>query len=190
MDELVKGVRKPKHKIALFLCGSSGTGKTSSVNRVIEDAGLRTTFVYLNADKLRDTVRSYEALQELAFRIMKEGYSIVWDKTCRNVGETQKEIMEFKKHGYKTILSMLYANVDTVVKRVSSRTEQPIPEDVVRRIFRELRSKAERYLETDVDELFLYNNDRTLTLIFHKNKKHVTCLSPKTKFYFDISEYC
>ena len=190
MDELIKGVRKPKHKVALFLCGSSGTGKTSSVKRVIEDAGLRTTFVYLNADQVRDTIKSYSALQETAFHIMKEGYSIVWDKTCRNTGETQKELVEFKKHGYKVVLAMIYANVDTVVKRVSKRVEQPIPEHIVRSIFRELRFKAERYLETDVDELLLYNNDRTLTLIFRKDKKHVTCLSPKTKFYFDISEYC
>ena len=189
--KLTKGVRKTKHKTVLFLCGSAGTGKTSSVQHVLRDAKLSTTFVYLNVDQLRDHITKYKQLQDLAYQIMKDGYNLVWDKTCRNVGDGLSELEQFKKHGYRTIVSMLYAELDTVVDRVAKRVNQPVPEDIVREIYQNLEDAAPRYLNKSfIDEVFLYNNEHTLKLMFHRQKKQIQCHSPDTKFYFDVSEYC
>lgn len=187
-ESLIKGVRKSKHKVALFLCGTAGSGKTSSLQHILRDVKLTTTYVYINVDLFRDKVKNYYDVQELAYRAMKDGYSIVWDKTCRNTGDTMREIQEFKKHGYRTITAMLYVSLNTALDRVSKRTTQEVPEDVVRSIFRELSKKAERYMGI-ADEVFLYNNEHTLTLLFHREKKEITCVS-NSKFYFDVSKYC
>lgn len=176
-----------KHKTVVFLCGSSGTGKTTSRDSILRDVKLKTSYVYLNIDMMRDKVKTYPELQTIAFRAMKEGYNLVWDKTCRNIQDTQNEIKAFKEHGYKTIFVMLYADLDTILKRLSSRTEQHVPEEIAKQIFKELSRKAERYMNNpNIDELYLYNNDHSLKLIYHRSKKAVYCISPDSEFYFDV----
>jgi hypothetical protein len=179
--------RHKKHKTAVFLCGSSGAGKTSSLETILKDVKLKSSYAYLNIDTMRDKIKSYKELQETAFHIMKEGYNLVWDKTCRNVKDTTHEISEFKKSGYKTIGVIVYAELDTILARLSKRTEQPISEEIAKGIFNELSRKAEKYMnDPNIDELFLYNNDHTLKLIYFKGKKEVHCLSPNSKFYFNV----
>lgn len=189
--KLTKGVRKSKDKIAIFICGSSGTGKTTSRDALIKDAGLKRTFVYLNIDDNRDIISTYTELQKVAYRVIEDGYNLVWDKTCRNTQEVLEELAILKKHNYTTIVSMVYAELGTVLKRVSLRTQQPIEKDIAKGIYSELKRKAHRYMESPhVDEIFLYNNQSTLKLVYHKEDKEVECISPESNFYFDLKPYC
>lgn len=189
--KLTKGVRKSKDKIAIFICGSSGTGKTTSKDTLIKDAGLTRTFVYLNLDDNKDIIKTYAELQKVAYRVIEDGYNIVWDKTCRNTRDIFDELMVLKKKNYKTVISMVYAELGTVLKRVSLRTHQPVPPVILKSIYDELKRKAHRYMESPhVDEIFLYNNQNTLKLIYHKEDNEVECISPESKFYFDLKPYC
>ena len=49
---ITKNVRRAgKHKKAIFMCGAAGTGKTSSRAKFLADAGITSSYIYLNPDK-------------------------------------------------------------------------------------------------------------------------------------------
>jgi predicted ABC-type ATPase len=194
--KITRNVRRPaKHKKAIFTCGASGTGKTTNRSQFLKDAGLKTTHVYLNVDRLRYLAGSHEKgqvlLKHLVRRSIDEKYSILFDATCRD----RKHIIELMKilkaEGYLIILAMTYAHLDTVIERAAKRVTQSIDEEIVRDIYQHMKKNAETYMNIDeIDEVYLYNNEETSTLIFHKNKKRIQCLSPDSEFYFDVSKYC
>lgn len=199
MDEiykqLTKGVRRPKHKVALFLCGAAGSGKTSSLNMFLRDARITTTFVTLNIDQARPLVGTQEetrkVFQELINKTIEDGYSFLYDGTCRDKSNILARIRTLKEKGYKVILGITYASLKTVLERVKRRVEQPLDENVVRDIYAHLKKNVELYMSvTEIDEVYLYSNETTSKLIFQKTKKRVDCISPDSNFYFDVSKYC
>lgn len=199
MDEiyhqLTKGVRKSKHKTALFLCGAAGSGKTTTRSMFLKDAGMKTTFVTLNIDDIRPIVGSQDAARtvfgELVKKTMQDGYSFLYDGTCRDKSNIVSRIKDLDKNGYKVVLGIVYAPLDTVLKRVRQRVSQPLEEKLVKDIYEHLKKNVETYMTMDeIDELYLYNNETTSKLVFHKSKKRVQCILPDTEFYFDVSKYC
>ena len=189
---LTKGVRRPKHKVAMFMCGAAGTGKTSLRDRFLSDIGMKSSFVYLNLDEIKtDKSTAREILKSLVRRTVEDGYSLLWDATCRNKSEILAEMGSMKSKGYKIVLGMVYASLNTVLKRIKKRTEQPVEESVVRDIYQHMMRSAEVYMNKDViDEIYLYNNEKDAILMFSKSDKSVQCHSPHLKFYFDVSKYC
>jgi len=189
---LTKGVRRPKNKVAMFMCGAAGTGKTSLRDRFLSDIGMKTSFVYLNLDDIKaDRNTAREILKSLVKRTVEDGYSLLWDATCRNKSEILAEMSSMKSKGYKIVLGMVYASLNTVLKRIKKRTEQPVEESVVRDIYQHMMRSAEVYMNKDsIDEIYLYNNEKTAILMFSKSDKSVQCHSPDLKFYFDVSKYC
>lgn len=189
---LTKGVRRPKHKVAMFLCGAAGTGKTSLRETFLKDVGMKTSFVYLNLDDIKtDRTIAREILKSLVRRTIEDGYSLLWDATCRNKSEILAEMGSMKSKGYKIVLGMVYASLNTVLKRVAKRTDQPVEESIVRDIYQHMMRSAEVYMNKDViDEIYLYNNEKSAILMFSKSDKSVQCHSPDLKFYFDVSKYC
>ena len=188
---VTKGVHKPKkHKLALFLCGSAGSGKTTSRSLFLKDAGVTTSYVYLNVDDLKDYTKSpQEALLKLTERVVSEGYSFFWDATCRNKTTVLPWMEYLKQKGYRVVMGITYASLPTVLKRVKERISQPIPEHVVRDIYQHVVKNIEVYMD-HVDDVYLYNNESKIKLIFYKADKVVHCISPDSKFYFDVSKYC
>jgi predicted ABC-type ATPase len=192
-EKLIKGVHKPKkHKFALFLCGSSGTGKTSSKNTFIKDAGLTTTYVNLNLDTVWSITKGEGNIQtiynEIIERVIREGYSFVYDGTCRNVQTVHLLMNHVKREGYAIKLGMIYANLKITLERLSLRKNQPITQKLAKEIYTEVSRVAKQYM--NADEIYLYNNDDTTTLIFYKTHKKIECIHPEMNFYFDVSEYC
>lgn len=195
-EQITKGVRKPsKNKVGLFLCGTAGSGKTSGRDRFLHDAQVKTSFVYLNVDDIRQHTGSQEKariiMKQLFHRIIEDGYSFLWDATCRNKSEVIESMHLVKSRGYKIVLGMVYASLKTALERIRKRTNQPLDESIARDIFRHMSQNAETYMSvSDIDEIYLYNNERTFSLIFSRSKKTIKCVSPDTDFYFDVSEYC
>lgn len=193
---LTTGVHKPKkHKIAVFLCGSSGTGKTSTKQQVLKDAGITGTFVDLNIDTVTQIVgsreKAFQMFGQLIRQTMEDGYSFLYDGTCRDKGNMARRILASKQKGYRTVMGMTYTSLDTALKRILGRTEQPVPENVAREIYHQVSDVAEGFVKSkNIDEIYLYNNEHTSTLIFHKAKKAVQCFHSDMGFYFDVSEYC
>jgi predicted kinase len=195
-SSLVKGVRKPtKHKVALFLCGAAGTGKTTSKYKFLYDSKIRTSFVVLNVDDMRELVGSQEkarsVLSYATERVIKEGYSFLYDGTCRDKTNVLKMMEHVKSLGYKTILGITYTPLRTALQRISKRVNQPLSEDVARDIYRHLTKNIETYMdEPSIDEIYLYNNEHTYKLIFTRKDKTIQCITPESAFYFDVSKYC
>lgn len=190
---LTHGVRKPKNKIALFLCGSSGVGKSTSREEFIKDAGLKTTYVMLNLD---DTWKysnkkgsTRDLFNRLFMRVIDDGYSFVYDGTCRSYETTISIIKTIEDKGYKVKVGLVYASLETAIRRIKARMkDQRISIETGREIYKQVSSIAEKFMS--LDELYLYNNEKKLTLLFDKKNGKVHCYHPEMKFYFDIKEYC
>jgi predicted ABC-type ATPase len=195
-QRLTATARKPtKHKLAIFSCGASGTGKTVGKESFLKNAGIRTSYVYINIDKIRMITGSHETSQKMLKYVVKrtvdEGYSFFWDATCRNKIEIIEQMKNIKAKGYKIIFSLTYAELPTVLKRVKERITQQTDESIVRDIYQHMKKNAEVYMNVkDIDEVYLFNNDKTSQLIFYKDKKKVQCIHPEMNFYFDVSNYC
>ena len=191
-SRLTKGVRKPKHKVALFLCGASGTGKTTSRQTILDDIGLKTTYVYVNIDEIRPIVGLQETARPIVTQVVHkardDGYSVVWDATCRNTKDILSEMSAFQEKGYRVVLAMVYADLKTAISRVKKRTTQDTTPEVAREIYTEFSRKAERYM--NVGELYLYNNEHTAKLLLSKKDARIQCHHPEMKFYFDLKPYC
>jgi predicted ABC-type ATPase len=199
MDEiyksLTKGVRKPKQKVALFLCGAAGSGKTTSRSTFLDDAQMKTTFVTLNIDEVRPIVGTQELARkvfvELVDKAIDDGYSILYDATCRDKSNIVARMKQLKEKNYKIVLGITYASLKTVLERVRRRTEQPLDESIAKEIYQHLKKNVETYMGLgEIDEVYLYNNEQTSKLIYVRKSKKVFCMSPESNFYFDVSKYC
>lgn len=199
MDEiyksLTKGIRKPKHKVALFLCGAAGSGKTTIKDSFLDDVKMKTTFVTLNIDQIRPLVGTQEESRKVFLQLIEKtieaGYSLLYDGTCRDRSNIIARMKSLKQKGYKIVLGITYASLGTVLGRIKRRVEQPLDNNIARDIYTHVKKNVESYMSIDeIDEVYLYNNEKTSKLIFHKSKKEIECISPTSNFYFDVSKYC
>ena len=192
-EKLIKGVRRPtKNKIALFLCGAAGTGKTVTRDDFLKDARMQRTYVYLNVDnvwnmlgKKGDISEAYNLIIE---KVISAGYSFVYDGTCRNFNNLHKLIEYSKQKGYNVKIGIIYANLKTVLERLKKRKEQPLNEKLAKEIYQEFSRVANKYM--NLDEIYLYNNDSESKLIYSKKNKIIQCIHPEMNFYFDVKDYC
>jgi hydroxymethylpyrimidine pyrophosphatase-like HAD family hydrolase len=98
---------------------------------------------------------------------------------------------QLKEGGYKIILGIMYASLGTVLGRVRRRVEQPLDKDIAKDIYQHLKKNVETYMSvSEIDEVYLYNNEQTSKLIYSRKAKKIYCLSPESNFYFDVSKYC
>lgn len=193
--DLTSGVRKPtKNKVGIFMCGTSGAGKTTNRAKYLEDMGLKTTHVLLNLDNIWAISQHEDAraiFKQIILKTIEDGYSFYYEGTCRSPGYILPKMQEAKKNGYTIKLGFVYADLDTVIKRIKERVDQPTTVDFAKLVYSQVKKHAAEYMNMDLfDEIYLYNNTKTSKLIFYKDKKEVQCISPTSKFYFDVSKYC
>lgn len=192
-DRLTKGIRKPRvHKIAVLICGAPGTGKTTNEKRVLNDANIHTQIVLLNADDVikfvNDRKTSIEITKNIAHRLIDDGYSFIWQASCRFPNAKLRFTEKLKHAGYNVVMAITFASLNIAVERVLKRTSQaPIAESIVRSAHKEFSSKGHVYLEDpNIDELYLYNNDESIKLIYERKNNIVFCYSPDSNFYFEF----
>lgn len=175
------------------MCGASGTGKTTTRYKFLNDAKIRTSFVYLNLDDIKEVGReeARRILNSTLDRAIHDGYSIFYDGTCRNKKDIQEILRRLKATGYKLIVGMTYTSLPTALKRLEDRRGQFVSESVAKDIYQHMTKNAEVYMTMDeIDELYLYNNEHAITLLFKKTSKEIKCEFPEEDFYFDVSKYC
>jgi predicted ABC-type ATPase len=193
-QRIIEKASKPrKHKLAIFICGSSGTGKSSMRYKFLNDAKIKTSFAYLNIDDIKEVGREEARIifNRALMRAIDDGYSIFYDGTCRNKKDISIVMKYLKSKNYKIVLGMTYTTLPTALKRLEDRRNQFVSESVAKDIYQHMSRNAEVYMDMkEIDEVYLYNNEDTTTLIFKKSAKEVQCLRPNEDFYFDVSKYC
>lgn len=191
---LKKGVRKPKHKQAIFMCGVSGAGKSTFHDQYLKDMGLRTTHIFLNLDHIWSLTKHSESrdiFKQLIFKTIEDGYSFYYEGTCRSPKYIVPKMELAKQKGYTLKLGFVYADLGIVLQRIKERVHQPTTQDFAKLVYAQVRKHAKEYMDYDLfDEIYLYNNSYTSKLIFKKTKKEIHCISPDSHFYFDVAEYC
>ena len=162
--KLTKGVRRSK--TAIFLCGASGSGKSTTRDSILNKIKFKHSHVLLNLDDIigyKERVsESRKTLINLFRRAVEDGYPVLYDGTCRYPPFIEKIINEIlKDKGYKIILVLNYASLDKVIERVKQ-----------------------------IDELYLFSNETQSKMVFSRKDKKIKCVSPDSDFYFDVSKHC
>ena len=194
-NSVVSGV--PAGKIAIFICGATGTGKTTVREQLLKRIGATAKMVSLNIDELHEKYpsASHEELRPIYERLMNQvvtsGLPFVYDGTCRNRRTVMNVMQAVKQRGYTVILGITYTTLPTAIDRAMKRTQRPLPEDIVRDVYQDIEQKAESFFNLkELDEVYLFNNEKDPLIILEKRKGRVSCLGKERGFYFDVSKYC
>ena len=179
--------------VGVLVCGAPGTGKSSHVLKVLENAGFEGEFVLVDPDKIKAEYHSQQS--NMSFELLRETVSekkdVVYVGSCLSVGRLTRIMEEMKRKKYRTVVAIAYTSLSTALKRIAQRTEQPLPEDIASEVHRYFATKAERYMSNPlIDEIYLYNNETEFNMLFSRKKKKITCSDPGGEFYFDVSKYC
>ena len=177
--------------IGLLVCGPSGVGKTSNINKMLENAGIRKELTIIDPDKLSN--ESHEERSKVALENVKktieDGESFCYTATCGGMRIINDLIRRMKARKYRIIVAIVYTSLPVALERIRKRKHQPVPEDVVKDLHTFFKTKAERYMKLDV-EIYLYNNETDFNLLFSRKNKKIVCRDGDMDFYFDVSRYC
>jgi predicted ABC-type ATPase len=177
--------------ISILICGPSGVGKSSNLSHVFNHLGIQELELFDPDKRLEKTQeeRSSKTREEVHNAIGKK--SFVYSGSCLR-GKAMEEIIEkLHSNNYRIILVMFYTSVNTAIKRIKERKEQPVPENIIREFHKLFTKKAEKYMNNKlINEILLYNNESKLLLLLDKKDKKIHCYKKEEKFYFDISPYC
>ena len=177
--------------IGLLICGPSGVGKTSNVNNMLKNAGIRVQdLIGIDPDEGKEETheeRSKAAL-ELVKHTIDTGRSFYYTATCGGNKIVDDLIARMKAKHYRIVIAIVYTTLPTALERIRKRTHQPVPDEVVEDLHAFFKTKAERFMKLPV-EIYLYNNETDFNLLLSKKNKKIVCRG-KDDFYFDISRYC
>lgn len=177
--------------IGLLVCGPSGVGKTSNIDKMLENAGIRKKLTIIDPDKLSN--ESHEERSAVALENVKntieDGESFCYTATCGGMRIVTDLIRRMKDRKYRVIVAIVYTSLPVALERIQKRTHQQVPKDVVEDLHAFFKTKAERYMKLDV-EIYLYNNETDFNLLFSKKHKKIICRDGEMDFYFDVSRYC
>jgi predicted ABC-type ATPase len=171
---------------ALFICGAPGTGKSSSLATITKQARL-SSYVLIDPDQIQAPREHVSQLaQESVLSHIQSRRNFVYVASCAH-GFVRDAIEMMHAKGYRICIALVYASLPTALERVAERTQQPVPKEVVQQRFQYVSSRAKKFMEYAIDELYLYSNQTNLTLLFSRSKEKESCHVPGTEFYF---KYC
>ena len=120
-------------KYGFLCCGPSGVGKSSNIHKMLENANLnKDDFLLIDPDKLEGThiEQSSKAL-ELVYDSIKNNKSFVYIATCGGTKIIMDILLKLKKKKFRSIVAITYTSLPIALKRISQRSEQLVPEEVV-----------------------------------------------------------
>jgi len=176
----------------ILICGPPGTGKSTNIQKMLDQAGFDEDYILADPDKLpgEHTEQSVKAL-ELVDEAISSKKSVVYVAACHGIRTVSAILKKMKSHKYRTVVAISYTTIPTALKRIAARTHQPLDADIASEVHQFFKTKAERYMTlANIDELYLFNNETDFNLLLSKKKKKVVCTDPSGVFFFDISKYC
>ena len=116
--------------------------------------------------------------------------SFIYIATCGGTKIIIDILLKLKKKKFRSIVAITYTSLPIALKRISQRSEQLVPSEVVEDLHKFFKTKAERFMSlSNIDQIYLYNNNTNFNLLLSKKSKKIIC-SENDEFYFDISKYC
>ena len=178
--------------IGFLICGPPGVGKSTNIKSIVTKVTTLSDILILDPDKRSEKdheERSKNTLEEVYTTIEKKN-NFVYIATCGGIKIITNILKTMKESNYKTIVCIIYTDEKTASDRILLR-EQKTPPEVIKDLHSFFSKKASRYMSMkNIDELFLYNNQKEFTLLLQKKEKKITCFNKDLTFYFDISSYC
>lgn len=199
----------------LILCGPPGCGKSTVKSNLLSELNINE---YINIDP--DEIRSILMSQGVRFpddktmsgitnnfnkRIsdfsLEQGYNILFDTTGQNFRAVSDIIYQSSQRGYKTFFTIIYASLDTCIRRVQNRNEFlktsgsgriELPLSVASQIysgFMQPKGTASMFLidyPVRADTVMLYNNNEDGNdpeLLYKKVGVNIEYSSEFTGFY-------
>jgi predicted ABC-type ATPase len=179
--------------IGLLVCGPSGVGKSTNVNKMLENAGIRVEELAGIIDPDRRKEETHEQRSKAAIEHVKDtierGLSFCYTATCGGMRIMQDLIKRMKAKKYQIVIAIVYTSLPVALERIRKRIDQPVPEDVVDDLHKFFKTKAEQYMKLPAD-IYLYNNETDFNLLLSRKNKKVVCRYRDADFYFDVSRYC
>ena len=129
------------NKLAVFVCGSGGSGKTTFVNHhfgsfkqvnvdipyeeLLNNSGLGLRINEFNPNDLSKSAEFFERAKDISYSTLIEsiemGEDIVIDSIGRNSDYVFQQRKQLKLNGYDTVMFMLYAPLELCIERVKGR---------------------------------------------------------------------
>jgi predicted ABC-type ATPase len=178
--------------IGLLVCGPSGVGKTTNINKMLTNAGIRVQeLIGIDPDERKE--KTHEERSIAAFNLVKHAIernmSFYYTATCGGNRIVDDLLMRMRAKKYRIVIAIVYTSLPTALERIRKRTHQPVPDEVVEDLHAFFKTKAERFMKKNV-EIYLYNNETDFNLLLSKKNKKIVCRDKDSDFYFDISRYC
>ena len=176
----------------VLICGPPGTGKSTNVRTMLDNAGVYEDYILVDPDKMpgNHPEQSKAAIQ-LLNDLVKQRKSVVYVGSCLSTRTTMSILRKMKDNKYTTVVAIAYTTVPTALKRIAGRTHQPLDPMIASDVHAFFTSKAGRFITMpNIDGLYLYNNEDNFNLLWARKKKKVMCIHPEGEFYFDVSDYC
>jgi len=177
----------------LLVCGPPGIGKSSNLPKIGDATNINwEDTAVVDPDKLAGThdQQSAKAFQILRDRIRAE-QSVAYIGACHGTRGIGEILRAMKQKGFTTKVVVIFTSVSTALDRIAKRSNQPLDPEITKEVHTFFSTKAERFMTLpNIDELYLFNNEQDLTLLFRRKSKDILCSSPNGEFYFDVSKYC
>jgi predicted kinase len=129
------------NKLAVFVCGSGGSGKTTFVNQhfesykqinvdipyeeLLNNSGLGLKINEFNTEQLNKAAEFFERAKDISYLTLIEsietGEDIVIDSIGRYSDYVLQQRRQLELNGYNTIMFMLYAPLELCIERVNGR---------------------------------------------------------------------
>jgi predicted ABC-type ATPase len=198
---IVSGSPVPEQPIAFIMCGPSGSGKSTLRNALLDEHNIAVeNCILADPDRILSSLRQwsnprtkmdcqkpagYILTDFLLPKLAASRHHIIYDTTCRAIGNTMTAVDLFARNGYYVILTEIYVKPETSLQRVKQRAanameanKRPISNSVVREIYDEFAGKASVYYEREfkgkpvlVNELRLYNNEGDIPQLLYKRRR-------------------
>jgi predicted kinase len=129
------------NKLAVFVCGSGGSGKTTFVNQhfslfkqvnvdipyeeLLNSSGLGLKINEFNTEQLNKAAEFFERAKDISYSTLIESIELGEDIVIDSIGRYSDYVFQQRKqlelNGYNTIMFMLYAPLELCVERVNNR---------------------------------------------------------------------
>ena len=199
----------------LILCGPPGCGKSTVKTQLLSQVGI-SDYINIDPDEIRTILMSQGVRfpddktmagitnafnKRMSDEAQKQHLNIIFDTTGQNFRAVSDLIYTSRTQGYKSFFTIIWASLDTCLRRVNGRNQYlresgsgriELPPEIATAIyngFKQPKGTASMFLldyPIKADEVFLYNNNvdgAEPELLYHKEGADVKFSTNFPEFY-------